>query len=48
MPLVCRKLGNNFEQKNIDKVIRYFLYRGYKFNDIKNCIDELKENCNGI
>lgn len=48
MPLVERKLGNNFEQKNIDKVIRYFLYRGYNFNDIKNCIGELKENCNGI
>lgn len=41
-PLVERKLGGNFEKKNIDKAIRYFMYRGYSFEDIKNCIDKVK------
>lgn len=38
-PLVEKKLGGNFEKKNIDKAIRYFMYRGYGFDDIKRCID---------
>lgn len=42
MPLVERKIGGNFEKKNIDKCIRYFIYRGYSFGDIKGCIDTLK------
>lgn len=42
LPLVEKKLGGNFEKKNIDKCIRYFMYRGYSFSDIKNCIDNLK------
>ncbi len=37
--LVRKKLGNNFEKKNIDKCVRYFLYRGYDFYEIKSCID---------
>lgn len=44
LPLVSKKLGGNFEQKNIDKAIRYFIYRGYEFGDIKACIDKLKQN----
>lgn len=39
-PLVLKKLGGNFEKKNIDKCIRYFIYRGYGFGDIKSCIDK--------
>lgn len=42
IPLVEKKLGGNFEKKNVDKCIRYFIYRGYSFSDIKNCIDKLK------
>lgn len=42
LPLVEKKLGGNFEKKNIDKCIRYFIYRGYSFSDIKNCIDTVK------
>lgn len=38
-PLVLKKLGGNFEKKNIDKCIRYFIYRGYGFGDIKSCIE---------
>lgn len=41
-PLVEKKLGGNFERKNIDKTIRYFMYRGYSFDDIKTCIEKAK------
>lgn len=43
MPLVEKKLRGDFEKKNIDKCIRYFLYRGYSFGDIKSCIESIKE-----
>lgn len=43
LPLLERKLGGNFQQKNIDKAIRYFIYRGYDFGDIKVCIEKLKQ-----
>ena len=42
-PLVEKRLKGDFEKKNIDKCIRYFMYRGYGFSDIKNCIDNIKE-----
>lgn len=42
LPLVERKLGGNFEKKNVDRAIRYFLYRGYDFEDVKSCIERLK------
>ena len=41
LPLVEKKLGGNFEKKNIDKTIRYFVYRGYGFGDIKHCIEQI-------
>ena len=41
LPLVERKLGGNFEKKNIDRAIRYFIYRGYDFDDIKRCIEKI-------
>ena len=40
--LVEKKLANNFDKKNIDKCMRYFIYRGYEINDIRNCIEEIK------
>ena len=43
LPLVEKRLKGDFEKKNIDKCIRYFIYRGYGFSDIKNCIDNIKE-----
>ena len=43
LPLVERKLCGNFERKNIDKAIRYFIYRGYDFDDIKACIEKIKQ-----
>lgn len=42
LPLIEKKLKGNFEKKNVDKCIRYFIYRGYSFGDIKNCIENLK------
>lgn len=42
-PLIERKLGGNFEKKNIDKAIRYFIYRGYDFDDIKACIEKIRQ-----
>lgn len=42
LPLMERKLGGDFEKKNIDRAIRYFLYRGYGFDDIKSCIEKLR------
>lgn len=44
LPLLEKKLANNFDKKNEDKAIRYFLYRGYEFSDIKRCLEVLKEN----
>ncbi len=42
LPLVEKKLRGDFEKKNIDKCIRYFLYRGYNFGDIRRCIENIK------
>lgn len=41
-PLVQKRLGGNFEKKSIDKCIRYFIYRGYSFRDIKSCVERVK------
>lgn len=43
-PLVEKKLGQDFDRKNIEKAVRYFVYRGYSYEDIKSCIDEIREN----
>lgn len=41
LPLVEKKLGGNLDKKNTDRAIRYFLYRGYSFEDIKACLEKL-------
>ena len=41
-PMIEKKLKGDFDKKNIDKCIRYFIYRGYDFGEIKQCIEELK------
>ncbi|MCC8160522.1 MAG: recombination regulator RecX [Oscillospiraceae bacterium] len=43
LPLVEKKLKGDFEKKNVDKCIRYFIYRGYSFSDIKSCIENIKQ-----
>lgn len=42
LPLMERKLGGDFEKKNIDRAIRYFVYRGYSFDDIKSTIEQIR------
>lgn len=44
-PLIEKKLAGDFDRKNIEKAVRYFVYRGYGYEDIKSCIEEIKENC---
>lgn len=42
---VQRRLGGDFERKNVDRVIRHFLTRGYAYEDVRNAIDMAKEAC---
>lgn len=42
-PLVVKKLGGDFEKKSVDRCIRYFMYRGYEFSDIKRCVGRARE-----
>lgn len=44
LPQVAKKISGNFDKKNVDRAIRYFLYRGYGFDDIKLCIEQLKSD----
>lgn len=48
LELVRKRLKNNFEQKNKDKIIRYFTYRGYDVYQIKTCIEQLEGEQYGI
>lgn len=41
--LVEKKLKNDFSQKNKDRCIRYFIYRGYSIYDIKNALNTVQE-----
>lgn len=41
--LVEKKLKGDFSDKNRDKCIRYFIYRGYDLYDIKDAISLIKE-----
>lgn len=40
--LMQKKLGGNFELKNVMKAKRYFAARGYRFEDIDNTLKKLK------
>lgn len=41
-PLVRKKLGGNFERKNIEKAVRYFAYKGYGYDEIKTVIERIQ------
>lgn len=41
--LVEKKLRGDFSDKNSDKCIRYFIYRGYDIYDIKDAMQTVKE-----
>lgn len=40
--LVEKRLKGDFEKKNKDKVLRYFLNRGYSFDEIKRTIEKIE------
>ena len=40
---IRKRLKGNFDKKNKDKAVRYFIYRGYSFEEIKGCINSLEE-----
>lgn len=44
LPLVEKKLAGNFERKNTDKTIRYFMNKGYSFSDIRSAIEQVKDD----
>lgn len=49
LPMVKKKLMGNFDKKNKDKCIRYFLYKGYSFDEIKHAIEKIQsEEQNGV
>ncbi|MBE7044738.1 MAG: regulatory protein RecX [Ruminococcaceae bacterium] len=41
--LVEKRIRGDFEKKSIDRTVRYFIYRGYRAEDIFRCIESLKE-----
>lgn len=41
-PMVKKKLAGDFERKSIDRCVRYFLYKGYSYDDIKNAIERIQ------
>ena len=40
-PMIKKKLGGDFDSKNIDKCVRYFIYKGYGIGDIKRNIEKI-------
>lgn len=38
--IIEKKLDDPNDRKKVDKVIRFLVSRGYKFSDIKKCMDE--------
>ncbi len=42
--MIEKRLKGNFEQKNIQKTIRYFCYRGYEFSQIQSCIEKIRSD----
>lgn len=48
-PMVRKKLAGDFEQKSRDRCMRYFITRGYGFDEIKRAIENVKaEEENGL
>lgn len=41
--MVKKRLKGDFEKKNKDKVMRYFLNRGYSFDEIKKAIENIEQ-----
>lgn len=41
---VQKRLAGNFDRKNIDKVVRRFLTRGFSYDDVRTAIDLAKQD----
>ena len=44
--MVKKRLKGNFDKKNTDRIIRYFITRGYSIDEIKTCIRKSEEEYN--
>lgn len=44
--MIKKHLKGNFDKKNTDRVIRYFITRGYSIDEIKTCIRKSEEEYN--
>ena len=44
LALVEKRLNGNFERKNKDRVIRYFLNKGYSLDTIKRAVSDIETN----
>lgn len=44
--LVRKRIKDDFDKKNKDKIMRYFIYRGYSADEIRNCINSLDQEKN--
>lgn len=44
LPLVRKKMRGDFEKKSVDRTLRYCITKGYKFEDIKKCIEIIKDS----
>lgn len=42
--LILKKLKGDFDKKNKDKTMRYFIYKGYSPDRIKDCIEKAELN----
>lgn len=40
-PMIKKRLGGDFDSKNIDKCVRYFIYKGYGIGEIKRNIEKI-------
>ena len=40
---IKKRLKGDFDKKSKDKAIRYFIYRGYSFEEIRGCINSLEQ-----
>ena len=40
---IKKRLKDDFDKKNKDKAIRYFIYRGYSFEEIRDCINSIEQ-----
>ena len=40
---IKKRLNGDFERKSLDRTTRYFINRGYSFDEIKSCIERIRQ-----